>query len=177
METDPALVPRPLVDAGAALRPGGALRGVGRGRPRRGRWWWSAVAVGVVALTVSITYGVHVHSQERHADSSLAVARAQLHRDLATLGGARSELEGLGAHSAAAGATLAATEGQLESLDSELAHAEANEFVGGVNIADLDQCLAGVERALNQISLSDPAGAASTLADVSTVCSSARPAA
>jgi hypothetical protein len=178
METDPVLVPKPLVDTGAYVQPrraGSARRGRIQTRRPRSWWWWAIRALGTVALAGLIAYGVHVHTQQQQADRSLASARAQLHDDVVRLGGARIELAGLATRSAAAGATLAGTEGQLESLQNNLSRAEANEFFSGVNIADLDQCLAGVERALNQISLSDPTGAASTLAGVSAVCSSAEP--
>jgi len=133
------------------------------------------VMVGVVALVAAVLVGVHVHRQERHTDEALASSRTRLHQVETRLGAARTELDGLSTRSAAAGETLAATENQLESLQVDLSHDEANEFLSGVNIADLDQCLAGVERALNQISLSDPGGAATTLSRVSASCTAAEP--
>jgi hypothetical protein len=178
METDPILVPRPLVDTGAYVqlsRAGSARQGRIQTQRRRSWWWWTIRALGTTVLAGLIAYGVHVHTQQQQADRSLASARALLHSDGVRLSRARIELAGLATRSAAAGATLAGTEGQLQSLQNDLSRAEANEFFSGVNIADLDQCLAGVERALNQISLSDPTGAASTLAGVSTVCSSSEP--
>lgn len=187
METDPVLAHRPTIHdvmppgRGTALDDWGAdERMPDDGRAARGTrvggWWmWMVVMVGVVALVAAVLVGVHVHRQERHTDEALASSRTRLHQVETRLGAARTELDGLSTRSAAAGETLAATENQLVSLQADLSHDEANEFLSGVNIADLDQCLAGVERALNQISLSDPGGAATTLSGVSASCTAAEP--
>jgi hypothetical protein len=187
METDPVPAHRPTIhdvtspDRAAALdlgRADGRMPGDQHpARSARARGWWVGIVmmVGVVALVAAVLFGVHAHRQEQHTDEALASSRTRLHHVETRLGAARTELNGLSTRSAAAGETLAAAENQLESLQSDLSRDEANEFFSGVNIADLDQCLAGVERALNQISLSDPGGAATTLSGVSASCTAAEP--
>ena len=46
----------------------------------------------------------------------------------------------------------------------------------GVSISNLDTCLAGVEKALNQIALANQTGAAATLQGVASNCRAAEPA-
>jgi hypothetical protein len=181
MATDPVLVPRPLIDAAASFRavdlpgsPEASMSGDEWSRAYRRRRW-AAGAMATVVLVASIVYGVHVHNQDRRTHSALVTARVQLKRTIAQLSSARTTLGTLTGQSAAAGDTLATDERRLESLQADLSRAEASQFFSGVNISTLDECLAGVERALNQVSLSDPAGAAMTLSGVSAVCAAANP--
>jgi hypothetical protein len=77
---------------------------------------------------------------------------------------------------ATSAAQLLATETtQLALVQSQLASAEADVFANGVSINDLDTCLSGVEQALNQISLDDQSGAATTLDGVAASCRGALP--
>jgi beta-xylosidase len=58
----------------------------------------------------------------------------------------------------------------LVTAEAGLANANQNLASQGVAIATLDNCLAGVERALNQIAVGDSGGAVTSLADVSSSC-------
>jgi hypothetical protein len=129
------------------------------------------MAVSVVAVVV----GWQAHARLRHTNSSLVAERALVQRTLVSLAEARGSLASVSSQSAAAAATVATEEHQLAGVQTQLANAQANEVSQGVNIADLDQCLAGVEQALNEVSLGNPTGAASTLHAVATDCQSAEP--
>ena len=80
------------------------------------------------------------------------------------------------AQSAAAARTLATETSQLAAVEAQLAATEANVHADGVSIDDLDTCLSGVEQALNEISIDDQHGAASTLDGVAAPCRAAEPA-
>jgi hypothetical protein len=84
-------------------------------------------------------------------------------------------LTAVSAQATSAAQILATETAQLASVQSQLASAEADVFANGVSINDLDLCLSGVERALNQISLDDQAGAAATLDGVASSCRGAAP--
>ncbi len=152
--------------------------------PRRHRSLWSwhsrlvttTVVVVLVALaTTAVVVGWRAHTGLRHTTTSVVAEQARLHQTLGSLAEARSSLAAVSSQSSVAAASLAADERQLASVQSQLAKAQANEVSQGINIADLDQCLAGVEQALNQVSLGNPAGAATTLHGVATECRSAEP--
>jgi len=79
------------------------------------------------------------------------------------------------AQSDQAGHTLSSDSNQLAADQAQLARAQAGIFAQGVSISDLDMCLSGVEKSLNQISLDDESGAAATLSGVASTCKDAEP--
>jgi DNA repair ATPase RecN len=145
-------------------------------RRRRRRWVGRAGAlIGIIVLVVALGIGVDANDHLRRTDATLDHTRGDLHHAMALLAAARIDLAKATAQNNAAGTTLAADTAALDSVQAQLAKAQANETEQGVNISDLDTCLSGVEQALNEISLSDQAGAATTLGRVADACTSAEP--
>jgi hypothetical protein len=130
--------------------------------------------MGVVVLVVAVAFGVRVHDQLHRTDRSLADARASLHRASLQLAADRGAEVGVARAADTTGRVLAASENTLDALQTRLSGAEADDYLAGINISDLDQCLAGVEQALNQLSLSDPEGAFVSLTAVSPQCTAAQ---
>jgi uncharacterized protein HemX len=146
---------------------------VGRLRERRG-----LVAAGLVALILLGASGVvaiEAHDQQHRIDAQLSSARAQLRRTDTLLPQVRAQLAVDTAQSDQAGHTLSSDSSQLAADQAQLARAQAGLFAQGVSISDLDTCLSGVEKSLNQISLGDESGAAATLSGVASSCKEAAP--
>jgi hypothetical protein len=123
----------------------------------------------------ALTAAFELHSQLGRTNRSLTSTRAELRRTLeqvATTGAALARITG---QSTAAGQTLEMETAQLGTDQQQLAAAEANIHANGVSIADLDTCLSGVEKALNQISLGNKSGAVATLNGVASSCRKAQP--
>ena len=99
-------------------------------------------------------------------DRQLGAVRAHLHQTLARAHQAEHDLASVSGQSASVGQALASETSQLDSAQAQLASTESNVHANGVSINELVTCLAGVERALNQISLSDQRGAAASLDSV-----------
>jgi hypothetical protein len=118
-------------------------------RPGRHGLGWAYAAV-VVVVAVAVAVGLSGRAHLQRTDTDLTATRARLH--------------------------VAVDTAQLASVQAQLASTEANVFANGVSINDLDTCLSGVERALNQISLNDQVDAASTLDGVAASCRAAAPA-
>jgi hypothetical protein len=129
------------------------------------------LAVLLAGVVVAVTAGQGLH----RTDDQLVAVRVRLHHTLVRARAAEHRLDAVSSQSAAAGATLAAETAQLTAAQAQLASTEANVFTNGVSINQLDTCLAGVERALNQISLNDQQGAAASLDGVAPACRAAEP--
>jgi hypothetical protein len=202
METDPLnWSTRPATDVLADRRvpadgagPGGggfATRGAAENRQRpdapRGRsgqagWrptvrvvYRAVVALVVAALVAAVVVAFVSHGQLRRADSTLATTRSELRHTLAAVAASRTELLAVTGRAEVAGQTLTAAAAQLATDQTRLAQAQADEFYQGVSINQLDLCLAGVEKSLNQISLGNTSSAAATLEGVAANCRSAEP--
>ena len=131
--------------------------------------------VAAALLLGASVVGLATHASQQQADRRLLIVRHELRDTTRHLAVVRTTLGATNEASTAAGATLAAETARLSALDSTLARAQADVWSQGVSIADLDACLSGVEQALNQISLSDAAGAGRTLSQVGPTCARAEP--
>lgn len=143
---------------------------------RRARRRLTVVYAVVVALLVSGTIvAIGAHGRLHTTDDQLTAVRIRLHQTIGRAQRADRSLAAVTAQSAAAATTLATETSQLAAAQAQLASAEVNVFTNGVSINQLDTCLAGVERALNQISLNDQQGAATSLDGVAAACRAAEP--
>jgi hypothetical protein len=142
-----------------------------RSRRRLTLAYGAALALLVAGLVVAVTGDRGLH----RTDDQLAALRIRLHQTIDRAHQAEQRLGAVTAQSTAAGTTLAAETAQLTASQAQLASTEANVFTNGVSINQLDTCLAGVERALNQISLNDQRGAAASLDGVAAACRAAEP--
>lgn len=135
-----------------------------------------AYTFGLLALIAAAGVGVGSRVALSHTAASLSTTRVDLHRAVARLGATRSQLAEVNSQSDAAARTLASVTSELYADQAELARAQTNIVSKGVSISELDTCLSGVERALNQISVGDQSGAATTLSGASASCRAAQPA-
>jgi hypothetical protein len=134
-----------------------------------------AYALVVVLLAVAVSVAFGARARLHLTDTQLTATRARLARTVTRAHRAETALGSVTAQSTAAARTLATETSQLASVEAQLAATEANVFADGVSIDDLDTCLSGVEQALNEISLDDQHGAASTLDGVAASCRAAEP--
>ena len=151
----------------------GLVRRRGRRWGRRRLGWTYAVVIVMLAAVVAV--GVSSRAQLHRTDDELTAVRARLHQTVQRARQAEAGLAAVTAQATSAAHLLATETGQLASVQSQLATTEANVFANGVSINDLDTCLSGVEQALNQISLNDQTGAATTLNGVAGSCRAAAP--
>jgi hypothetical protein len=145
------------------------------GRLRRRQGFLAVGLVGLVVLGASVAVGIEAHDQQHRIDAQLSSARARLRNTDTLLAQVRAQLAVDTAQSDQAGHTLSADSNQLAADQAQLARAQAGIFAQGVSISDLDMCLSGVEKSLNQISLDDESGAAATLSGVASTCKDAEP--
>jgi len=131
--------------------------------------------IAVVLLLVATIVGVGAHYQLGRSVTSLNSERARLRHAESLLLTARSQLTAVQSQSDAAADTLESATNQLAADQTQLAHAQAEIFAQGVSISQLDTCLSGVEKSLNQISLGDQTAAAATLSGVAANCQNAEP--
>jgi hypothetical protein len=174
---DPTTEQRPRAAAGSRrrVRPAAPTGDVTIG-PRQRRWPVRVTyAVVIVVLGIGVAIGVSSRAQLHRTDAAEASTQAQLRHTLDQARRAEATLTAVSAQATSAAQILASETAQLASVQSQLASAEADVFANGVSINDLDLCLSGVERALNQISLDDQAGAAATLDGVASSCRGAAP--
>jgi hypothetical protein len=177
-------------------RPGGPIAGLGPewlpvgptqlppcGSPdqpiREGTGRWRLVLVyGLITavLAVALTVGFGARGRLHGTDAQLMATRARLARTVAAAHRAEAALGVVTAQSNAAAQILGTETSQLASVQAQLATTEANVSAAGVSINNLETCLSGVEQALNEISLGDQHGAASTLNGVAASCRAAEPA-
>ncbi len=142
---------------------------------RTGRRLTMALVAGLLLLAVLVGLGAVAHGDLEHTAHTVAVERALLDQSQSQLSTARHRLATVQSQSNTAGATLSAAAARLATLQSQLARAQADVSTQGVSISNLDTCLAGVEKALNQIALSDQTGAVATLQSVASNCRAAEP--
>ncbi len=149
--------------------------GIDRSNRTGSRLGW-VYAVVVVALVAALAVGAASRAHLHRTDTQLTAMRARLHQTVGRAKVAEARLAAVTGQATSAARVLTAETDQLTSVQSQLASTEANVFANGVSISDLDTCLAGVEQALNQISLGDQHGAATTLNGVAASCRGAAPA-
>jgi len=136
------------------------------------------LAYGLIAVVLAVAVSVAFGARDRlhGTDTQLVATRARLAGTVSRAHRAEVALGAVTAQSAAAAHTLATETSQLASVQAQLAATEANVSADGVSINNLDTCLSGVEQALNEISIDDQHGAASTLDGVAVSCRAAEPA-
>ncbi len=160
-------------DAGAPSGPGPRAD---TGAPRvTGRRLLLTTVVATAVLIAAVVVGVSAHHHLQQTRSSLASTRAELRHTLAQVAVARAQLTAASGRAETAAHGLASATAQLAADQARLARAQADVFAKGVSISQLDTCLAGVEAALNQISLGDQSGAGASLSGVAAHCRAAEP--
>jgi septal ring factor EnvC (AmiA/AmiB activator) len=140
-----------------------------------GRRLVMALSACLLVLAALVVVGAVAHGDLEHTAGTLAVEQTELAQSQAQLSAARNRLAAMESQSDTAGRALSAASARLATAQSQLARAQANVSAQGVSISNLDTCLAGVEKALNQIALADPSGAATTLQSVASNCRAAEP--
>ncbi len=131
--------------------------------------------VAAVVLAATAILGIIVHYQLERSVTALSSEQARLQRTKSLLLNAQEQLTTLQHQSDSATHSLESETDQLAADQTQLARAQAKVFAQGVSISQLDTCLSGVEKSLNQISLGDQTEAAATLSGVSTNCQNAEP--
>ncbi len=134
-----------------------------------------AYVVASALLVTGVLVAVDTHARLHRTDTELTAVRAQLRHTIGRAHRAEAALATVTSQSATAAAALATETTQLGAAEAQWESTEVNVFANGVSINDLDTCLAGVEQALNQISLNDQTGAAVTLDGVAAACRAAEP--
>ena len=133
-----------------------------------------SAATAVLALVAFLAVsGFEAHAQLGRSSQVFTATRAQERATLARLAWTEAHLASLLEHSASTHRTLGTVSGQLTAERDQLAQQQKDLFVQGVSISALDQCLGGVEAALNQVAVNDQSGAASTLQGVASSCQTA----
>jgi hypothetical protein len=140
-----------------------------------GRRWWLAVAAAVTVAAAAVGTAswadVRANLRSTHEKDSLAEARhelAALRHDVALTKFATAITAG---RQAQLESSIAATLSQLASADSALKSANADALVQGAGITTLQQCIAGVESAYDQIARDNNTQAAQDISAVSGPCS------
>jgi hypothetical protein len=154
-----------------------------RSRWLRSRWlrprWPGRTAVtsvvGALILVTAVAASLFDHDRLQRTDASIATTRADLHRTLTEIAGARNRLAKAAQASGAAANALVTASTQLSAVQAQLTAAQTTIRLDGVNIADLDTCLTGVNQALNEISLGNQSGAAAILHQYEGSCQAAEP--
>jgi len=131
-------------------------------------------------LTAGVVSDLHVRSQLRQAQSSLAVTRSRLAVTLkhlssveATLTTTTNERDTLQVELEITGSELSGAEVNLTTTEANLTNANTGLTLKATEIATLNTCLAGVGQALNQISVGDQTGAVVSMSGVASGCQSA----
>jgi len=133
----------------------------------------TVIAVALLALAAIV--GVFAHYQQQRSVTPLNAERARLRNAESLLQTARSKLAAVESQSDAAGHSLESATNQLAADQTKLARAQAEAYAQGVSISQLDTCLSGVEKSLNQISMGDQTAAAATSSGGGANCPNAEP--
>lgn len=145
------------------------------GTDRTGRRLMMALSAALLVLAALVVVGAVAHGNLEHTTATLGVERIRLSQSDAQLNAARHRLAAVESQSDTAGRALSAASSRLATAQSQLARAQADVSTQGVSISNLDTCLAGVEKALNQLALADQPGAVATLQSVASNCRAAEP--
>lgn len=131
----------------------------------------------VVATVVLMLLAVgHDHQQTAHQEAVASHLHQQRRAVEARGRVVTSELETTQRLVASLQGTLGRTNASVRAVADQLDTAQADSSANGVDIQNLNVCLAGVQEALNQASVGDDSGAVSSLSSVATSCSHAGPA-
>ncbi len=150
-------------------------------RPRSHRRPWPrwrvvlAYGAGSLLLVAAVVVSVLSHNTLQRTDTSIAEMHAQLQRTAVQIAHARTRLAQARQEAGTAAASLASASDELGKAQAALASMQSNINVDGVNIANLDACLSGVNQALNEVSLGDQSGASALLDQYAGDCQAAEP--
>ncbi len=139
-------------------------------RTRRPAGWAIVTTVAVVVAAAMAGWTVHVNQERRQADARQTTAWADLQQTSAELARVTAAVDAVRATSAAQARTLATVEQQLAGVKAQVSQDQAGQLIEAATIAALDTCLGSVEAAVNQTALGDGAGAAQSLAAVTSSC-------
>jgi len=150
----------------------------GRQPIRRHRWWAVALVCAVCVTLVgasALVAGNEVRTDIRfdQAHRSLDAARRRIALAGADLTTVRSQLDTVDGQVEQDAAVLSQDTSQLRGLESALTSARSDVSNQTSAIGDLNSCLAGVEQALNALSVGDQTYAIDALDAVSTTCTRA----
>ena len=137
--------------------------------------------LGIGALGLGISSDLQTRSALRQARSELSASRSQLARTLRSLSSVESNLLRTSGQRTVLQSELTTTTQELASAQANLSKTQAglssadDSLVSqGIDIAVLNACLGGVERALNQIAVGDNGGAVTSISAVSGSCQALR---
>jgi hypothetical protein len=134
-----------------------------------------AYGCAVVLLVGAVWVTVDTAARLHRTDAELAAVQARVQHTVARIHVTRVALHKVSVQSATAARLLDTASSELAADQSHLSAAEADVTTNGVNIADLNTCLSGVQQALNEISLGDRPAAVTSLDRVGPTCRSAEP--
>lgn len=159
--------------AGSGARASGPGRSLLRFPSRR---WRVATGAAVLALALAtgcllVVSDVQGRTEIRTTDVSLATVDHQLKGVQSELAGVRHRLAAADSGAATVTRSFDAAQSQLATTQKSLSAAEAGLHSQGVNLAALNNCLSGVEQALNEISVGQTSGGLATLRAASSACS------
>jgi len=129
------------------------------------------VAVLALAIgTLLVVTDLQARAQIRTDDVSLTSAVHQLTTVRRALTGAEQRLARARSGRRAVTRSFDSVQTSLSTTQSALAHDEAGNFFQGVDLGELDTCLATVEQALNQLAVGQTAGGLASLRASSSSC-------
>lgn len=117
---------------------------------------------------------LHGRAQVRHTDSSIALADHQVAALRRNLASTRAEADLVGQEVGAIATAVLQNQADDDSTESSINATEAGLFFAGYDIGQLNLCLSGVTRALDQVAVGQNAGALASLHSVSSNCNAAR---
>lgn len=135
------------------------------------------LAVVVILMGVTCTLAqtdLDGRSEVRHTDSLIAVADHQVSVARRNLTSTRAQTDLVGQEIRAVAASVLQNQADDDSTESSIAATEAGLFVAGYDIGQLDLCLNGVTKALDQVAVGQNSGALSSLGSVAANCNAAR---
>lgn len=130
-----------------------------------------AACLGTVAWVANNEVQVNKGLDRAHLSLDATNRRHRL--VLSELAGVRTDLDAVNGHVGLDVTTLSQDTTQLQGVKTALTNARANVSNQTSAVGDLQVCLAGVERALNALSVGDQAHAISALDAVATSCTDA----
>ncbi len=132
-----------------------------------------AIVLVAAALVIGLALlGTDLVGQDglSRSDGQVAVTTARLHQVQRQVARSQADLDAASSDRRRVADALAGTRATLGSVQRSLTVAERDRFILGVNAGTLNNCLSGVEQALNRLSVGDSAGAVATLTSVSSSC-------
>jgi len=146
------------------------------GAERRRPVWWAVMVVGLALLIGLTLWGARLRAEDAAANRRLDAGRAAVRHTLAVLRSTEAHLVSEDGARTRATATLDLETTLLRGTEADLTREQSTITAQGVDITELSSCLAGVQVALNAVSLGDDARAIASLQAAGPACLAARPA-